>query len=165
MKNKYFPLVITIFIILFLDQITKLYIVSNFELHKSIVVIDGYFNITYIRNSGMAFGILSNLNGIITKIFFIAVSMIAIVAISILYRETPDENHLGRAAFSLILSGAIGNMIDRIIRGEVVDFLDFHWHEYHWPAFNVADSCITTGVGLLVIAMIVFKKHYASNTI
>lgn len=151
MNKKYFPLVITFLIIVLIDQITKFYIASNFELYQSIEIIRGFFNITYIRNSGVAFGMFSNLKGSFIQIVFIAIYIIAIISIIILYRETHGYSHI---ALSLILSGAIGNLIDRIFRGEVVDFMDFHWQNYHWPAFNVADSCITVGVGLLMITML-----------
>ncbi len=151
MNKKYFPLTIIFLIIVLIDQITKFYIASNFELYQSIEIIRGFFNITYIRNSGVAFGMFSNLKGSFIQIVFIAIYIIAIISILILYRETHGYSHI---ALSLIFSGAIGNLIDRIFRGEVVDFMDFHWQNYHWPAFNVADSCISVGVGLLMITMI-----------
>ncbi len=151
MSNKYSPLIITLVIVVIIDQITKFYIASNFELYQSVEIIKGFFNITYIRNAGVAFGMFSNLKGSFIQIVFIAIYIIAIISIIILYREAHRYSHI---ALSLILSGAIGNLIDRVFRGEVVDFLDFHWQNYHWPAFNVADSCITVGVGLLMITMI-----------
>ena len=151
MNKKYFPLIIIFLIIVLIDQITKFYIASNFELYQSIEIIRGFFNITYIRNSGVAFGMFSNLKGSFIQIIFIAIYIIAIISILILYRETHGYSHI---ALSLIFSGAIGNLIDRIFRGEVVDFMDFHWQNYHWPAFNVADSCITVGVGLLMITLV-----------
>jgi len=151
MSNKYSPLIITLFVIVIIDQITKFYIAGNFELHQSVEIIRGFFNITYIRNAGVAFGMFSNLKGSFIPIIFIAIYIVAIISIVILYRETHGYSHI---ALSLIFSGAIGNLIDRIFRGEVVDFLDFHWQNHHWPAFNVADSCITVGVGLLMITMI-----------
>ena len=151
MNKKYFPLIIIFSIIVLIDQITKFYIASNFELYQSVEIIKGFFNITYIRNSGVAFGMFSNLKGSFIQIVFIAIYIIAIISIIILYRETHGYSHI---ALSLIFSGAIGNLIDRIFRGEVVDFMDFHWQNYHWPAFNVADSCISVGVGLLMITML-----------
>ncbi|MBI3600149.1 MAG: signal peptidase II [Nitrospinae bacterium] len=154
MNKKYSPLIITLFAVVVIDQITKFYIAGSFELYQSVEIINGFFNITYIRNSGVAFGMFSGLKGPMIKIFFIVISLIAAVTIVILYRGTDDKMLLTRIAFSLILSGAVGNLIDRVASGEVVDFLDFHWHEYHWPAFNVADSCITVGVGLLMITMV-----------
>jgi signal peptidase II len=155
MSNKYFPLIIILLAIVIIDQWTKFYIASNFELYQSVEIIKGFFNITYIRNSGVAFGMFSNLKGSFIPIIFIVIYIIAITSIIILYRDT--DIGYSHTALSLILSGAIGNLIDRVFRGEVVDFLDFHWQNYHWPAFNVADSCITVGVGLLMITMIM--KH------
>ncbi|OGW06364.1 MAG: signal peptidase II [Nitrospinae bacterium RIFCSPLOWO2_01_FULL_39_10] len=160
MNKKYFPLIIIFLIIVLIDQITKFYIASNFELYQSIEIIRGFFNITYIRNSGVAFGMFSNLKGSFIQIIFIAIYIIAIISILILYRETHGYSHI---ALSLIFSGAIGNLIDRIFRGEVVDFMDFHWQNYHWPAFNVADSCITVGVGLLMISIIISNEQRAMS--
>ena len=160
MNKKYFPLIIIFLIIVLIDQVTKFYIASNFELYQSIEIIRGFFNITYIRNSGVAFGMFSNLKGSFIQIVFIAIYIIAIISILILYRETHGYSHI---ALSLIFSGAIGNLIDRIFRGEVVDFMDFHWQNYHWPAFNVADSCITVGVGLLMISIIISNEQRAMS--
>ena len=160
MNKKYFPLIIIFLIIVLIDQITKFYIASNFELYQSIEIIRGFFNITYIRNSGVAFGMFSNLKGSFIQIVFIAIYIIAIISILILYRETHGYSHI---ALSLIFSGAIGNLIDRIFRGEVVDFMDFHWQNYHWPAFNVADSCISVGVGLLMITIIISNEQRAMS--
>ena len=160
MNKKYFPLIIIFLIIVLIDQITKFYIASNFELYQSIEIIRGFFSITYIRNSGVAFGMFSNLKGSFIQIVFIAIYIIAIISILILYRETHGYSHI---ALSLIFSGAIGNLIDRIFRGEVVDFMDFHWQNYHWPAFNVADSCISVGVGLLMITIIISNEQRAMN--
>ncbi|MEK6546628.1 MAG: signal peptidase II [Nitrospinota bacterium] len=164
MSHKYFPLITMVLMLVVIDQLTKFYIDSNFVLYQSLEVISGYFNITYIRNSGVAFGILSGFKGIVSQIIFIFISLIAISAIIIIYRGTDDKMIFSRISLSLILSGAIGNMIDRIFRGgEVIDFLDFHWKSYHWPAFNIADSCITIGVTLLMITMIKNKQLTTDN--
>lgn len=164
MSHKYFPLITMGLMLVVIDQLTKFYIDSNFVLYQSLEVISGYFNITYIRNSGVAFGILSGFKGIVSQIIFIFISLIAISAIIIIYRGTDDKMIFSRISLSLILSGAIGNMIDRIFRGgEVIDFLDFHWKSYHWPAFNIADSCITIGVILLMITMIKNKQLTTDN--
>ncbi|HLA48632.1 MAG: signal peptidase II [Nitrospinae bacterium RIFCSPLOWO2_02_FULL_39_110] len=163
MSHKYFPLITMVLMLVVIDQLTKFYIDSNFILYQSLEVISGYFNITYIRNSGVAFGILSGFKGIVSQIIFIFISLIAISAIIIIYRGTDDKMIFSRISLSLILSGAIGNMIDRIFRGEVIDFFDFHWKSYHWPAFNIADSCITIGVGLLMITMIISNEQRAMS--
>lgn len=164
MSHKYFPLITMVLMLVVIDQLTKFYIDSNFVLYQSLEVINGYFNITYIRNSGVAFGILSGFKGIVSQIIFIFISLIAILAIIIIYRGTDDKMIFSRISLSLILSGAIGNMIDRIFRGgEVIDFFDFYWKSYHWPAFNIADSCITIGVILLMITMIKNKQLTTDN--
>lgn len=138
-------------VVLVLDQATKLYIDSRFALHQSLTVIENFFNITYVRNKGAAFGILSE--SAIRIPFFITVSIVAAIAILwYLHRLEPNQRRQA-FALALVFSGAIGNLIDRVRLGEVIDFLDVHWHQHHWPAFNVADSAITVGVGLLLVDM------------
>jgi signal peptidase II len=140
---------ITAAIIVALDQATKLYIDHSFRLYESVTVIKNLFNITYVRNQGAAFGILSESAYRIP--FFIAVSLAASVGILWYLSRLGAGKKMAVFALSLIFSGAVGNLIDRIRLGEVIDFLDVHWHQYHWPAFNVADSAITVGVALLLI--------------
>jgi signal peptidase II len=132
-----------------LDQLSKLYIAGSFELYQSVPVLENFFHITYIRNRGAAFGILSD--NALRLPFFMAVSLIAILGILWYLRQLRAEQTLSLLALSLILSGAIGNLIDRIRLGEVIDFIDVHWYDHHWPAFNVADSAICVGVGLLLL--------------
>ena len=139
-------------VILVLDQATKLYVDARFELYESVPVIRGWFHLTYIRNKGAAFGIFAD--NAVRIPFFIAVSLVALVVIVITLRRLRDDQRLAAAALSLIFSGALGNLIDRFRLGEVIDFLDVYWKTHHWPAFNVADSAICLGVGLLVLDMI-----------
>ena len=142
--------VITLFVIV-LDQSTKWYISKTMELHDSITVIENFFNITYMRNTGAAFSFLADFHYRIP--FFILASVIAILVIlMVVYRLRPDQK-FAVVSLSLIFSGALGNLIDRVRFGEVVDFLDVHWYQHHWPAFNVADSAICVGVFLLAIDM------------
>jgi signal peptidase II len=143
----------------FLDQATKLYIDSNMELHQSIQVIKNFFQITYIRNSGAAFGILSGFKSPWLTLFFVLISVVAIGIIMFYYHKTPENQRLTLVSFALIMSGAIGNFIDRVFYGEVIDFLYFHWYQHYWPAFNIADSCITIGVSLLLWDMF-FPKAF-----
>ncbi len=149
--QRYRTLAIISFVILVLDQATKLYVDANFRLHESVPVIRGLFHLTYVRNKGAAFGILAD--STIRIPFFITVSMIAMLGILWYIKRIRDDQKLARYALSLIFSGAFGNLIDRIRLGEVIDFLDVFWQRYHWPAFNVADSAITIGVTLLFIEM------------
>ncbi len=150
MSKKYKTLLLIIVGMVFLDQATKLYIDSNMELHQSIQVIKNFFQITYIRNSGAAFGILSGFKSLWLTLFFMLISVVAVGIIMFFYHKTPENQRLTLVSFALIMSGATGNFIDRVFYGEVIDFLYFHWYQHYWPAFNVADSCITIGVSLLL---------------
>lgn len=134
---------------LVLDQWTKWLVDQNFTLHESVSLIDNFLALTYVRNKGAAFGILADSS--IRIPFFITVSFIAIGGILWYYRKISEEQRLLQWALALVFSGAIGNLIDRILYGEVIDFVDAHWFQYHWPAFNVADSAISVGVTLLLI--------------
>jgi signal peptidase II len=147
MAYRHKVLLITTLISLALDQASKLYIDQSFNLYQSLVVIENFFNITYIRNQGAAFGIFANSSLRIP--FFITIAVVASVVIFWVIHRLKDEQKLFGFGLSLIFSGAIGNLIDRIRFGEVIDFLDVHWYRHHWPAFNVADSAICVGVALL----------------
>lgn len=153
--NKYLILLAVSLVTIVLDQLTKLYIASTFTLYESVTVLENFFHITYILNPGAAFGIFAGKAAAFRVPFFLAISFIASVGIVIFYRSVEDR--LVRAALSLILGGAIGNMIDRARLGEVIDFIDVHWYNNHWPAFNVADSAITIGVGLMILDMFLNK--------
>jgi signal peptidase II len=146
---SYRLLVIVSLIVLALDQATKLYIDSSFRLHESVPVIRGLFHLTYVRNKGAAFGILAD--STLRIPFFIGVSIVAMLGIIWYLRRISATQRLTRFALALIFAGAAGNLIDRIRLGEVIDFLDLFWQNRHWPAFNIADSCITVGVALLFV--------------
>lgn len=148
MAYRYRLLLITTTLSLVLDQLSKLYIDQTFKLYQSLVVIENFFNITYIRNQGAAFGIFADSSFRVP--FFIGIAVVAGVAILWAIHRLRDDQKLLCFGLSLIFSGAIGNLIDRIRLGEVIDFLDVHWYQYHWPAFNVADSAICVGVALLL---------------
>jgi signal peptidase II len=144
--SRYRLLLIVSAVILVLDQATKLYIDHRFALYESVTVIENFFNITYVRNKGAAFGILADSAFRIP--FFITVATVAALGILWYLRQLRADQRLLHFALSLIFAGAVGNLIDRIRLGEVIDFLDVHWYQHHWPAFNVADSAITVGVSL-----------------
>jgi signal peptidase II len=156
--KKYLPI---IFILVLIDQITKFYIKHIFDLYETKEIIPGFFNLTFVLNPGAAFGFLAKLDDSYRQIFFITITAIAIFIVTyLMYKEI--DHKLRAFAYTLILSGAIGNFIDRIYLGSVVDFLDFYIQNYHWPAFNVADSCITVGIFFLFID-ILFKKKGDTN--
>lgn len=143
--------------IIFLDQVTKWFVDRTMPLYRSIPVIDGFFNLTYIRNTGAAFGILAGSGAHFRLPFLVAFSVLAIVFITLMLRRLPEHETGLISALAFILGGAIGNLIDRFVYGEVIDFLDFYWGNYHWPAFNIADSFITVGVTITVYYLIKAK--------
>lgn len=144
---------ITAFII-GLDQFTKSIILREFRLGESIPILTGFFNFTYVQNRGAAFGFLSQADPAFRIPFFILVPLVALSSIAFVFRKLGEKDIKLAVALSLVIAGAIGNLIDRLRLGYVVDFLDFHWKwGYHFPAFNVADSAICIGVGLIMLDM------------
>jgi signal peptidase II len=155
MKRKYWVLLIFCFGILLLDQWTKSLIVRELPLYQRVEVIQGFFNIIHVRNTGGAFGIFGGEKGGLGSILFVVVSLIAIGSIVFLFIKLVEAEKTLALSFSLVLSGAIGNLIDRLRYGEVIDFLDFHLSSTHWPAFNVADSAICIGIGLMALELLI----------
>ncbi len=158
MKNKYLWVPVIAAGVLVLDQATKLLVIKYLPLYGTVPVIPGFFELTHVRNPGAAFGILSGAHGSWRTAFFLVVSLAALAVIAMLVRRIADR--LSLAAFSLIAGGAAGNLIDRVRFGEVVDFFNVYiWKGVAyldpWPTFNIADSAITVGVGLLVVEMLV----------
>lgn len=157
MKSRY-PLFAAIALVgIIIDQITKIVVDRSMQLFDSIPIIENFFHLTYVRNKGAAFSFLSNASWRLP--FFIAVSIIAAFVILIAFRKLRDDQKLAHISLAMIFSGAVGNLIDRVRLGEVIDFLDAHWYRHHWPAFNVADSLICVGVFLLAIDMIMEEKR------
>ena len=143
-------IVAIVLVILLLDQATKILVAQTIALHERIPIVTSFFDLTHLRNPGAAFSLLAQAPEWFRQPFFFLVTGVAIVALSLFLYRSKNEGLLLTIAVSGVLAGAIGNLIDRILYGEVIDFLLFYWRGYHWPAFNVADSCITLGViGLL----------------
>jgi len=151
MRNKYFYLLVLSNVFIVLDQVTKYMVASHIPLYYSIKVIDGFLNITHIRNAGVAFGLFAEQPLEYKSLVFVAVSTIASGAILFIFHQSPAERRWVNSGLILIFSGAIGNMIDRIVHKEVIDFIDVYFGNFHWPAFNVADSCITIGVAIMIV--------------
>lgn len=158
---KYKVLAIISVIVVALDQWTKIIIHSRFRWGESIPVIPGWFSLTYVRNTGAAFGLLHKAPAAFRDPFFIIIPVVALFVILFIMASLPPKQKLSAVALSLIFGGAIGNLIDRLRFGFVVDFLDFFWKEHHWPAFNVADSCIVVGVSLMFILSLI-QDHQAN---
>lgn len=146
MRNKYLFLFVISSALIIVDQYTKFMIVLHIPLHYSVKVVEGFFNLTHIRNSGVAFGIFAGQQSELKPYLLIIVSIIAIIAILVIFHQTGKEKRLVQTALVLIFSGAIGNLIDRVLHKEVIDFIDIFIGNRHWPAFNIADSCISLGV-------------------
>lgn len=158
-SRKYWLLAWVFSVGLILDQWSKELVLRKFTWGESVAVIPGFFNLTYVRNKGAAFGFLHSAPESFREPFFLAVPLIAIFVLGYLfYRLKPDEK-LSAWALSLIVSGATGNLIDRVRLGYVVDFIDIYVESIgHWPAFNIADSAIVVGVSLLFIQSLLTKK-------
>ena len=136
-------------ICLILDQVTKQLVVGSFELYESVSVLP-IFSITYVQNLGAAFSFLADQGGW-QRWFFTAIAAIASIVFIVWLAKTPRSQTILSIAFALMLSGAVGNLIDRAMFGYVIDFIDFHWSGKHFPAFNVADSMIFIGAALMIL--------------
>ena len=162
MPRRFSLLAIVSLIIVALDQATKAYIDQSMYLHQSIPIIPGYFNLTYIRNPGAAFGILASSSSGFRMVFFLVTSLFALGLLATIFLRLQPNDWWGQLTVASIFGGAIGNLIDRIQFGEVIDFLDFYINGYHWPAFNVADTAISLGVCSLFI-LFAFEKRRAKS--
>ena len=157
MKPRYTLFTVLTVVGLLLDQATKLYIDRTMQLFDSIPVVTNFFNITYVRNRGAAFSFLSEASWRLP--FFIGITLVAAIAILVAFHKLRNDQKLAQVSLAMIFSGAIGNLIDRVRLGEVIDFLDVYWKNHHWPAFNVADSLICVGVFLLAVDMLLEDKR------
>jgi len=151
LKRNYLLFVLTVLVIVVLDQITKIYIDTHMTLHETIPVVNGFFNITYVRNPGAAFGFLADASPFLRALFLIGVSIFASGLIVYYIIKMKTEDILLTYGMSLILGGAVGNLIDRIRFGYVVDFVHWYWNGFHWPVFNLADSAISIAAVLLIV--------------
>ena len=156
-KNKYIKLILVAGLVVLADQISKALILKYLPLHNSIAVIAGFFDITHIRNPGGAFGLMANVGPTVRTVVFLIISTLAVGLILYFYSKTPSRYALLSTGFALIFGGAIGNLIDRFRFGNVVDFLDVYIGNFHWPAFNIADSAITVGIFIFIFHLL-FKK-------
>jgi len=157
-----FHLLIAVFVVL-LDRVTKLAVAKNISLHDSIQIIPDFFRLTHVENRGAAFGLFADSPSEWKIAVLVLFSIVALAIVTaLLWRNSHSMNTTG-IGLSLILGGAIGNLWDRLLSGRVVDFLLFYIGQYQWPAFNVADSAIVVGAGMLVIE-ILFAKTPAEKS-
>lgn len=150
-----------------LDQLTKYIAEAELLLHKPVSVIPGFFNLTLMYNKGAAFSFLSDAGGW-QRILFVGLSIVISIFLFFWLKqlskdEQQKDNNILQIAITLILGGAIGNLIDRALTGEVVDFIQVYYATYYFPAFNIADSAITLGAGLLILDMFLETRRGKSN--
>ncbi len=146
-------------LVVIIDQFTKLWIMTNFSLYEQQNVIPGLFDLVYVTNTGAAFGFLAGSKSWLRQLFFVGVAIVALIVIVYAYGHLKKQGKIFTYALGLIGGGAIGNLIDRLRFGSVVDFLDFYLGSYHWPAFNAADSAITVGVGLFMLGTLLQHRE------
>jgi signal peptidase II len=145
------------------DQLTKRLVARMIELHDSHEIIPGLASLTHVRNRGAAFGFLSNAELPYQSVLFSLLSLVALLAIAAYAYKLPPSQRWTQLALALIMGGAVGNLIDRVAYGYVIDFVDVYWRAYHWPAFNVADSCISAGVVMLILELLRPEPESASS--
>jgi signal peptidase II len=158
LKKDNFLFIFMALLVIVLDQASKFLISGSIGYYDSIPIIDGIVNLVHVRNRGMAFGLMNRPDAGISFYFLVAVTIIAILLILFWFAKIKHEDRRMLFGLSLILGGAIGNLIDRIRIKEVIDFVDICIGSHHWPAFNVADSAITIGT-LLIAFNIIFFTH------
>ncbi len=157
------PYIVISLLVIALDRASKAAVLTWLAPRGSIPVISGLFDLTYVRNPGGVFGMFKGLDEGVRGALFTVVPVAAIVLIAAYARRIPPANRVAQLALSLILGGAVGNLVDRLRFGYVIDFLDFYWRDHHWPAFNVADSAICIGVGLLMLETVTAPHHRDSR--
>ncbi len=140
-----------------LDQATKFLILRSLHLNESVTLCPNLLYFTYIQNPGTAFGFMSNMELFVRIPFFVAVTALSVFIVHTYQRFLAPDRLLSRVALGLVLGGAFGNFIDRLLHGKVIDFMDVRYHEFQWYIFNVADSCITVGLIFLLLEFI-FRK-------
>ncbi len=161
--RDFIPVAIAAAVVL-VDQLTKLWIMANFALHEQLNIIPGFFNLIHVTNTGAAFGFLAGSKSLLRQVFFVGVALMALVIMVSVYGHLKKQGKIFVYALGLIAGGAVGNLIDRLRFGSVIDFLDFFLGSYHWPAFNAADSAITFGVGLFLLGTLLQHRQEAKKT-
>jgi signal peptidase II len=151
-------------LIVALDQLTKALVRRTLPIHASVTLIPGFVDLTHVTNTGAAFGILNNASFPFKTTIVALVATGALIGIGFYAANLAHDQILARVGLMLIIGGAAGNLIDRVIVGSVVDFVDVYWGTHHFWAFNVADSAITVGVSIMILDMLGMGTH-ASNTV
>ncbi len=146
-------------VIVALDQLTKALVRSKLPLHASIPVVPGFIDFTHVRNSGAAFGILNTADFPFKTVLIAVIATAALIGVGLYAASLAHHQLVARMGLALIIGGAAGNLLDRIVAGSVVDFVDVYWRTYHFWAFNIADSAITVGVAIMILDMLNLGAH------
>ncbi len=147
--KKSVPFLILMGLLVVADQVSKWLVSKKVMLHSTVPVVPGFFNITQIHNRGAIFGAFGRANNPVVYMLLTVASLTALALVIYYFIRTPATERGLKISLSLIMAGALGNLIDRVFRGYVIDWLDFYFRRWHWPFFNIADSCITIGAGLV----------------
>jgi signal peptidase II len=142
--------VLTVTLVVVLDQLTKALVRGRFALHESVDVVPGWLSLTRVHNTGAAFGMLNDVDFPFKSVVVLLVALGALAGVAWYSASLPVENRVARLGIAAVLGGAIGNLIDRAAAGYVLDFVDAYWNDWHFWAFNVADAAITVGVALML---------------
>lgn len=157
--KKYVNLIVFVLVLVIIDQLTKYLALSNIAFGH-IIPVAPFFNLTLVYNTGGAFGFLSQSSQMLRTLVFVAMVVIIVAVLIVFYARQYQKSRFSSVFIIMIIGGAIGNLIDRVRLGKVIDFLDLYAGNYHWPAFNFADICVTLGIILFIIYVIFDgKKH------
>jgi signal peptidase II len=148
-----------------IDQLTKAAVRATVPLHESVTVLPGFIDFTHVRNSGAAFGILQGVDFPFKTILIALIATSALIGVGMYAASLAHHQLVARLGLALIIGGAAGNLVDRVIAGSVVDFVDVYWRTYHFWAFNVADSSISIGVAIMILDMLGVGERHVSKTV
>jgi len=146
-----------------IDQLTKAFVRAMLPLHTSVTVVPGFVDFTHVRNTGAAFGILNTADFPFKTVVIAVIATAALIGVGMYAASLAHHQLVARMGLALIIGGAAGNLLDRIVVGSVVDFVDVYWRTYHFWAFNVADSAITVGVGIMMLDLVGVGTHVSKT--
>ena len=159
MKRDYILFILPALGVIIIDQISKVIVLGTIDRYESIKVIEGFFNLVHVRNRGMVFGLMNRPEIGPGYYFLVFITIVAVLVIFFWFFRLKREDGGLLIGLSLVLGGAVGNLIDRLRLREVIDFLDFHVGPYHWPSFNIADSAITVGALWIAVNLLFFQSQ------
>ncbi len=156
-------LVASTIMIVILDQVTKATVRSSLNLNESVAIVPGFLSFVHVRNTGVAFGLLNSADIPLKPVLMTTIALASLIALVFYAIRVTAKEPIARLSMALIIGGAIGNLIDRATAGYVIDFVDVYWGDWHFWAFNVADSAITVGAGLLILEMTFLRRHVSET--